>query len=49
MQDGQQQVIGNVIDTPFNKIEMSLLVLSAHILVGVVIAYIGMKKHRWEH
>ncbi len=49
MEDGQKQVIGRVISTDFNSIQMSFIVLSIHILIGIVITYIGMKKHRWEH
>ena len=49
MNDGQQQVIQRVINTEFSKIELSLLILLAHIIFGIMIAYLGMRKHRWEH
>jgi triacylglycerol esterase/lipase EstA (alpha/beta hydrolase family) len=60
MQDSNRQVIGSVIDTEFNNNTLDMagagislpywvIVLIAHSIIGIVLAYIGMRKHRWEH
>ncbi len=49
MHDDQQQVIGAITKTPFNPLSACILVLLIHGLIGIAIAYIGTRKHRWDH
>lgn len=49
MGDSQQQVIKAITSTPFNGPALCLIVLAVHISIGIIIAYIGTRKHRWEH
>ena len=49
MKDSHRQTIISVIDTDFSSTDICIVVLSVHIVLGVLLAAIGAKKHRWNH
>lgn len=49
MRDSHKQTIISVIDTEFHSVKICFYVLAIHILIGIILAYIGIRKHRWSH
>ena len=41
-------VVDSIVQTEFASHNMSLIVLGIHIVVGIVLAYIGVRRTRWE-
>ena len=48
VEDTYKDVVDNIVETDFASYNMSLIVLLAHIVVGVVLTYIGTRRTRWE-
>jgi len=47
--DNEYQAISAINSTPFKAYELCLYMLIGQIAVGLIAAYIGSKRHRWEH
>ena len=41
--------VGQVSDTKFAALWVCLTVLAVHVVVGIIVAYLGSLKNRWEH
>lgn len=42
------KAVNSIVQTSFSESDLCLIVLSAHIVAGLVLAYIGVKRTRWE-
>ena len=43
-----RDVVDNIVQTDFAAYDICLIVLGAHILVGILLTYVGVRRTRWE-
>ncbi len=49
LQTSPYNAVDQVSDTRFAPLVVCLSVLAAHVIVGIIVAYLGAVKNRWEH
>lgn len=49
MDNSYRQAISDINSTPLSQEQLCILVLSLHIIIGIGAAFIGIRRHQWEH